>query len=88
MNGDGETRRRWHRRPAMIPLATVIALVATLMGVAYGYGQITDRTVQNAERIDRIEERIEKQLVAISNKLDQLFQPRVGSGPATNRHQQ
>ncbi|MCH7870679.1 MAG: hypothetical protein IID33_03165 [Planctomycetes bacterium] len=86
MNGDGETRRRWHQRPAMIPLATVIALMATLMGVAYGYGQVADRTVRNAERIDRIEERIEKQLAAISNKLDQLFQPRLGGGPAANRH--
>lgn len=77
-NGDGKTRRRWHQRFAMLPLASVIALVATLMGVAYGYGQVADRTVRNAERIDRIEERIEKQLAAINNKLDGLFQPRTG----------
>ena len=77
MSGDGETRRRWHKRPVMIPLATVIAPVATLMGVAYGYGQVTGRTVQNAERI-------EKQRVAISNNLDSLFRPRLGGGPAAN----
>ena len=80
MNGDGETRRRWHQRPALVPLATITALVVTLMGVAYGYGQVTDRTVQNAMRIERIEMRIEKQLIAINRKLDQLFQPRQGGG--------
>lgn len=88
VNGDGETRRRWHQRPATVPLASVIALMVTFMGVAYGYGQVTDRTVRNAERIDRIEERIEKQLAAINNKLDQLFQPRLGGRPATNSHMQ
>ena len=81
MNGDGETRRRWHQRPAMVPLASITALAVTLMGAAYGYGRVADRTVQNALRIERIEMRIEKQLIAINRKLDQLFQPRVGISP-------
>ena len=60
MNGDGETRRRWHRRPAIIPLATVIALVATLMGVAYGYGQVIERVSDAIARFGLDRERIEK----------------------------
>ena len=80
-DGDGETRRRWHQRPAMVPPASITALVVSLMGVALGYGQVVDRTARNAERIDRIEERIEKQLTAINNKLDRLFQPRLGRRP-------
>ena len=78
-NGVGETRRRWHQRSAMLPLASVIALGVSLMGVAYGYGQVSDRTLQNADRIARIEERIENQLAAINSKLDSLFQPRTGA---------
>lgn len=96
VDGDGETRRRWHKRPAMVPLASATALAITLMSVAYGYGQATARTVRNAERIDRIEERIEKQLAAINDKLDSLFQPRMGGRPrwtpgnprALTRHRQ
>lgn len=83
--GDGETRRRWHQRSAMVPLASITALVVSLLSVAFGYGQVVDRTAQNAERIDRIEERIEKQLVAINNKLDSLFQPRLGGRPYNQR---
>lgn len=60
MNGDGETRRRWHRRPAMIPLATAITLVATLMGVAYGYGQVIERVPDAIARFGLDRERIEK----------------------------
>ena len=64
-NGNGQARRRWHQRPAMIPLASALALGITFSGVAYGYGQLADRVLQNAERIDRVEMRIEKRLDAI-----------------------
>ena len=39
----------------MLPLASVIALGVSLMGVAYGYGQVSDRTLQNADHIARID---------------------------------
>jgi hypothetical protein len=78
VNGVGKRHRRWHQRLAMLPLASVIAVTVALMGVAYGYGQVSDRTLQNADRIERIEIRIERQLAAINDKLDSLFEPRTG----------
>lgn len=72
-NGEGEARRRWHQRPAMIPLA----LVFTLMSFAFGYGQLFGQVQDNTDDIDRLQTSIEKQLAAINGKLDQLFQPRI-----------
>ena len=75
----GMTRRRWHKRPLTVPLAAALTVLLALTGAAFGYGQVAARGVQNAERIDRLEERISTQLAAINTKLDSLFQPRMGS---------
>ena len=77
-SGAGKTGRRWYQRPATVSVAAALTVLMAAAGAAFGYGQVAARTLQNAERIERIEERIEKQLAAINRKLDSLFQPRAG----------
>ena len=77
-SGGGKTGRRGDQRPATVSVAAALTVLMAAAGVAFGYGQVAARTLQNAERIERIEERIEKQLAAINRKLDSLFQPRAG----------
>lgn len=76
MTRDGDSKRNGEAKHRLIPLAMVLSAGIAFGGAAFGYGALSERVEDNAEDIDRIEMRIEKQLAAINKKLDLLFSPR------------
>ena len=71
-NGDSAAQRRWHQRPLVIPMTVAITFGTLLVTAAVAYTRVDDRSIENAQRIERIEMRIEK-------RLDQIFEILWGS---------
>lgn len=73
-NGNGSDRH-WRHRP--LPIITMVLTVVAFLVTSTTFIVGADfRSVENAERIDRMETRMEKTLEAINDKLNQLFEPR------------
>ncbi len=71
--GNGETARRFINKPLVIPIALAISITGAAIGIAYGYGQVTRDVEATAARVDRIEQRVVKELDDINGRLDELI---------------
>ena len=72
-NADGIAARRFLNKPLVIPIALAITITGAAIGISYGYGQVTRDVQATAARIDRVEQRIVKELDEINGRLDELI---------------
>ncbi len=72
-HGNGESARRFLNKPLVIPIALAISITGAAIGIAYGYGQVTRDVEATAARVDRIEQRVVKELDQINGRLDELI---------------
>ncbi|KKN24337.1 hypothetical protein LCGC14_0896010 [marine sediment metagenome] len=72
-HGNGESAKRFINKPLVIPIALAITITGSAIGIAYGYGQVTRDVEATAARVDRIEQRVVKELDQINGRLDELI---------------
>ncbi len=78
-HSNGDAAKRFMQRPLVIPIALAVTITGAAIGIAYGYGQVTRDVEAGAinraeitERIDRVEQRIVKELDKMNRRLDEL----------------
>ena len=79
-HNNGDAARRFMQKPLLIPIALAVTITGAAIGIAYGYGQVTRDVEAGAisraeitERIDRVEQRVVKELDKINGRLDELI---------------